>query len=53
MGKNIALVCFLLPLKREKMSELVAYFLHLETLGLSACYPLKVILVFFLSLYHI
>ena len=43
-GKNITLVCFLLPLKREikKYLTLAAYFLHLETLGLPACYLLTV-----------
>ena len=36
-------VCFLLPLKRErkKCLTLAAYFLHLETPVLPACYPLK------------
>ena len=34
--KKITLVCFLLPLKREKCLTLF----HLETPGLPACYPL-------------
>jgi len=39
-GKNVTLVCFLLPLKRErkKCMTLAASFLHLETPGLPACY---------------
>ena len=45
--KNLTLVCFLLPLKREekKCLPLVAYFLRLKTPGLPACYPLKIQLV--------
>ena len=41
-GKNLTLVCFPLPLKRETKNclTLEAYFLHLETPGLPACYPL-------------
>ena len=41
--KSVTLVCFLLPLKREikKCLTLAAYFLCLETPGLSACYPPK------------
>ena len=43
--KNLTLVCFLLPLKREikKCLMLAAYFLPLETPGLPACYPLNII----------
>ena len=41
-------VCFLLPLKRErKHLTLAAYFLHLETPSLPACYPLKMSVCFF------
>ena len=38
-GKNVTLVCFFLPLKREikKRLTLAAYFLHLETPGLPDC----------------
>ena len=40
--KNVALVCFLLPLRREKKClTLAAYFLHVETPDLPACYPLS------------
>ena len=40
--KNLSLVvCFLLPLEREKKRlTLAAYFLRLETPSLPACYPL-------------
>ena len=40
--KNQTLVCFLLPLKREikKCLTFAACFLHMETPGLPACYPL-------------
>ena len=42
--KNLKLVCFLLLLKREeKCLTLAAWFLHLETPGLPACYPLKIL----------
>ena len=44
--KNLTLViCFLLLLKGEikkKCLTLAAYFLHLETPGLSVCYPLRI-----------
>ena len=47
--KNLTLICFLLPLKRErkKMSEkIAAYFLCLVTPGLPACYLLIPLLSF-------
>jgi len=40
--KTCLTVCFLLPLKREKTTLIIAvYFLHLGTPSLPACYPLN------------
>ena len=41
--KPTLVVCFLLLLKRERKKHLTfaAYFLHLETPSLPACYPLN------------
>ena len=43
VNKNLTLVGFLLPLKRENKNclTLAAYFLCLETPGLPACNPLS------------
>ena len=52
-GKILTLVvCFLLLLKRDKKClTLAAYFLHLESPGLPACYPLKMVFVFLFLAY--
>ena len=45
-GEGANIFCFLLLLKRDiKYLTLAAYFLCLETLGLPACYPLKLMLL--------